>query len=389
LRLERSEENIMFWRQCNFYRKTDNRKRLAHILYDEYIDDAALNQINIDANIRCRIRQRLDEAPRDLYDEAQKHIRELMRRDSYRRFVEWRVGSLAVVPRQKEKKERQELSSHEEHEDLISKMWHRVKRSVSRWEPSKTKTTKSHIGRDFSIRTAADVVDAEVRHLDEYALWRETSMRERKMKSSKSVVIGSLIHRLSNIRRPTADGTCQTSIETSGVSPFDATAMTTSSSPPRKPSRCNGRLDASALSCDVDFPSNRRRRRRSSSRVDDLERCCLDESSSSSEVVPWPLLLQRLGPSVSPSSEEAEDYRTTVRPRDIVRRSTSSRRVKNRRRIAPESLVNDAGRPIDYMTSSEMRRRRAVTTTSAKNVFGGQLLTIVGNATHRQTICIL
>lgn len=388
----------MFWRQCNFYRITANRKRLAHILYDEYIDDAAPRQINIDADIRCRISQRLNEAPRDLYDEAQKHIRELMRRDPYKRFVEW-FESPASVQRQNDELGRHSVSSHEERGGLIRKMWLGVKRSVFRWRPRKTNMTKSHTERDLSIRTVDDVgcaeaADVEVRHLDECGYWRETLATERKVTSSNSAVVGQLTSHLSNVRRPTVDSTCQTSNETSSVSPLDATSLTTTSSlPPRKLSRCSCRLDASALSSDVDFPSNRRRRRRrrrrSSSRVDGVERHCLDLSSSSSEV-PWPLLLQRLGPYIARFSEKTEDQRTAVPPRVIVRRSASFRREENRRSITPALSVNDAGRSRDYMRSSKTRRRRSnVTMTSAKAVCGERLLAFVGDATHRQTVCYL
>jgi Regulator of G protein signaling domain len=57
---------------------------------DDYIDDTAPNQVNIEARVKCRIRQRLDEAPFDLYDEARERIHELMKRDPYKRFLERR-----------------------------------------------------------------------------------------------------------------------------------------------------------------------------------------------------------------------------------------------------------------------------------------------------------
>ena len=92
LRREHSEENIMFWRQCQFYKSmAGDRRRMAYVIYNEYIDESAPSQVNIDAETRSDIGRLMAvydrQPPADLFAAAQKHVYDLMKRDPYPRFL--------------------------------------------------------------------------------------------------------------------------------------------------------------------------------------------------------------------------------------------------------------------------------------------------------------
>lgn len=105
LRREFSEENILFWRHCNNFRsistddkdgdglREERRRQLARYIYDEFIDDRGLYQVNVEDDTRRDIKDRLqlDAAAvvpdSDLFSAAQHHIYRLMKTDSYPRFV--------------------------------------------------------------------------------------------------------------------------------------------------------------------------------------------------------------------------------------------------------------------------------------------------------------
>lgn len=89
LKSEYSEENFDFWLECEDYRHTKpkQRKKAAIRIYDTYLGPDATHEINIDAETRAKTESQLQDPREDTFDAAQKHIFDLMERDSFRRFV--------------------------------------------------------------------------------------------------------------------------------------------------------------------------------------------------------------------------------------------------------------------------------------------------------------
>jgi len=90
LRLEFSEENAIFWKKCEEYRKSTNtayRKQLAQLIYADHVAESSADQVNIDANVRQTVERCLSTAPVHLFDDAQRQIYLLMKYDPYPRYV--------------------------------------------------------------------------------------------------------------------------------------------------------------------------------------------------------------------------------------------------------------------------------------------------------------
>ncbi|XP_035829316.1 regulator of G-protein signaling loco [Aplysia californica] len=90
LRKEFSEENILFWKACEQYRQlTDDSERntQACVIYGRFLSPTADDPVNVDDVARSHTRMFLDNPTLDMFVVAQKQIHQLMRRDSYVRFV--------------------------------------------------------------------------------------------------------------------------------------------------------------------------------------------------------------------------------------------------------------------------------------------------------------
>ena len=90
LKLEYSQENILFWTKVERYRCIDDeqeRRQRAQQLYDEHLSTYASDPVNVDAASRTATEQGLATADRDAFQVPQKHIYNLMKQDSYTRFL--------------------------------------------------------------------------------------------------------------------------------------------------------------------------------------------------------------------------------------------------------------------------------------------------------------
>jgi hypothetical protein len=63
-------------------------KQKADIIYREHLAPNALQEVNINDTIRTRIIRQLDNPTREIFFEAEKHIIELMKKNSYPRFIQ-------------------------------------------------------------------------------------------------------------------------------------------------------------------------------------------------------------------------------------------------------------------------------------------------------------
>ncbi|XP_026461742.1 regulator of G-protein signaling loco-like [Ctenocephalides felis] len=90
LKKEFSHENIYFWTACERYRRLErqaDREREAREIFDAHLADGALEPVNVDAQARQSTQDGLATADKDLFSQAQKQIFNLMKFDSYPRFL--------------------------------------------------------------------------------------------------------------------------------------------------------------------------------------------------------------------------------------------------------------------------------------------------------------
>uniref|UniRef100_A0A667ZU54 Regulator of G protein signaling 1 n=1 Tax=Myripristis murdjan TaxID=586833 RepID=A0A667ZU54_9TELE len=90
LQSEFSEENIDFWLACEDFRKNtspDDVGWKAVEIYQRFLHPTACREINVDHHIREKIKNSLEEPSLSHFDEAQRHVYQLMERDSCPRFL--------------------------------------------------------------------------------------------------------------------------------------------------------------------------------------------------------------------------------------------------------------------------------------------------------------
>ncbi|XP_044765816.1 regulator of G-protein signaling 17 [Coccinella septempunctata] len=90
LRMEYSEENILFWLACEELKKEENPEvveEMARIIYEDYISILSPKEVSLDAQVREVVNRNMVKPTPHTFDEAQFQIYTLMHRDSYPRFV--------------------------------------------------------------------------------------------------------------------------------------------------------------------------------------------------------------------------------------------------------------------------------------------------------------
>lgn len=90
LRKEFSAENIYFWTACERYRKLDSaeaRQQQARIIFERHLEGGAPEPVNVDSRATSKTKEQLAMADGDLFVAAQKQIMNLMKFDSYARFI--------------------------------------------------------------------------------------------------------------------------------------------------------------------------------------------------------------------------------------------------------------------------------------------------------------
>lgn len=90
LKKEFSGENIYFWTSCERYRQINEvseRTKEALAIFDKHLASGSLEPVNVDSHARLRAQDRLPAAEKDLFIQSQKQIFNLMKFDSYQRFI--------------------------------------------------------------------------------------------------------------------------------------------------------------------------------------------------------------------------------------------------------------------------------------------------------------
>lgn len=90
LKKEFSGENIYFWTACEKYRQINDvsdRTKEALAIFGKHLANGSLEPVNVDSQARLRAQERLSSAEKDLFLQSQKQIFNLMKFDSYQRFI--------------------------------------------------------------------------------------------------------------------------------------------------------------------------------------------------------------------------------------------------------------------------------------------------------------
>lgn len=93
LKREYSCENIYFWTACERYKQIvdiNERKKVASTIFDTYLADLSREPVNVDEKAKLKAQEKLMSATcadLDLFDDAQRQIFNLMKFDSYSRFI--------------------------------------------------------------------------------------------------------------------------------------------------------------------------------------------------------------------------------------------------------------------------------------------------------------
>lgn len=90
LRLEYSEENILFWLAVEDLKRETNPicvEEKARIIYEDYISILSPKEVSLDSKVREVVNRNMVDPTSTTFDEAQLQIYTLMHRDSYPRFI--------------------------------------------------------------------------------------------------------------------------------------------------------------------------------------------------------------------------------------------------------------------------------------------------------------
>ncbi|GIY01861.1 regulator of G-protein signaling 19 [Caerostris darwini] len=90
LRLEYSEENILFWQACEELKLLEDPEKIdekARTIYEDYVSILSPKEVSLDSRVRDLINQSMQNPTKTTFDEAQMQIYTLMHRDSYPRYL--------------------------------------------------------------------------------------------------------------------------------------------------------------------------------------------------------------------------------------------------------------------------------------------------------------
>ncbi|XP_059998012.1 regulator of G-protein signaling 21 [Lagenorhynchus albirostris] len=103
LKSEFSEENVELWLVCEDFKKTESAEKIASkakMIYSEFIEADAPEEINIDFSTRDLISKNIAETTLKCFDEAQQVIYSLMTKDSFPRFLKSEIYKKLVNSKQ-------------------------------------------------------------------------------------------------------------------------------------------------------------------------------------------------------------------------------------------------------------------------------------------------
>ncbi|XP_070556204.1 regulator of G-protein signaling 17-like isoform X2 [Ptychodera flava] len=90
LKLEYSEENLLFWIACEDLRQYTDQETVeekSRLIYEDYISILSPKEVSLDSRVREVINRNMVDPTPHTFDDAQQQIYILMHRDSYPRFI--------------------------------------------------------------------------------------------------------------------------------------------------------------------------------------------------------------------------------------------------------------------------------------------------------------
>jgi len=86
---EHSSENLRFWLSCEKFKECpqDKLKEKAEAIFKDYLTRTSYYQVNLDSSITNLIKEQMTAPTPVMFEKAQRDIYQLMRRDSYPRFL--------------------------------------------------------------------------------------------------------------------------------------------------------------------------------------------------------------------------------------------------------------------------------------------------------------
>ncbi|XP_062849178.1 regulator of G-protein signaling 20 isoform X2 [Trichomycterus rosablanca] len=90
LKSEFSEENMLFWLECENLKKETNRtvvEQTVKQIYEDYVSVLSPREVSLDSRARDVISKNMMEPSSQTFEEAQMQIYTLMQRDSYPRYM--------------------------------------------------------------------------------------------------------------------------------------------------------------------------------------------------------------------------------------------------------------------------------------------------------------
>ncbi|XP_059106688.1 regulator of G-protein signaling 10 isoform X1 [Peromyscus eremicus] len=120
LKKEFSEENVLFWLACEDFKKVEDKKQMqvkAREIYMTFLSNKATSQVNVEG--QSRLTEQILEEPHPLmFQKLQEQIFNLMKYDSYSRFLKSDLFLRHGRTEEEEEEEEEEEGEEEEEEEI-------------------------------------------------------------------------------------------------------------------------------------------------------------------------------------------------------------------------------------------------------------------------------
>ncbi|XP_065674009.1 regulator of G-protein signaling 12 isoform X10 [Hydra vulgaris] len=174
LKKEFSEENLMFWKACNDFLKLkdiNKIKECAKEIFDNYLSSKAPFLVNVNLSICKRVEQQLDSPNTDLFVIPQQQVFQLMKFDSYPRFIksDWfkeRVNNYNADNSSKENLKKLNQSFEQEEKNVVNFRTGKVKSPEL-----KNSRAAIHKERSFSTSIIGHNIGTSPSNIKDFQLW--------------------------------------------------------------------------------------------------------------------------------------------------------------------------------------------------------------------------
>ncbi|XP_056640653.1 regulator of G-protein signaling loco [Diorhabda sublineata] len=173
LKKEFSAENIYFWTACERYKDlpTDNERRNeAQRIYLHHLNSGSTEAVNVDAQARQSVEKNINAANVDLFLQAQKQIFNLMKFDSYPRFLRSDIYRKCLTNGEDKlpldiRLLLQPLSSPTKLKKSVSNAEDRRRKSLLPWHRKNRSKSKDRGESDYN-RKLNDIISGDLKNLD-------------------------------------------------------------------------------------------------------------------------------------------------------------------------------------------------------------------------------